>query len=132
MVYLNGHWRRYWIKAIVPPIANIAAIIYSIILSNIVGRLQHTSMIAKAHEHAPHTMSNIHSTKFLILVCFKLIIKKRLPFVYTLGGITQQPIYTIRSDLQHLQRALLWCDTHQSCSSECMLQNQDSQRSKLQ
>ena len=105
---------------------------YSIILSNVVGRLQHTSMIATAHEHAPHTMSNIHSTKFLILVCFKLIIKKRLPFVYTLGGITQQPIYTIRSDLQHLQRTLSWCDTHQSCSSECMLQTQASQRSQLQ
>lgn len=70
MVYLNGHWRRYWIKAIVPPIANMAAIMYSIILSNVVGRLQHTSMIATAHEHAPHTMSNIHSTKFLIFGLF--------------------------------------------------------------
>ena len=79
-------------NAIVPPMANMTAIMYSITASNVVGRVHTASIIATAHEHAAIVSIRIISANLLILFCFRLIIKKWLPFVYTLGGITQHAL----------------------------------------
>ena len=76
-------------NAIVPLTANIVAIMYSVTQSNVVGRVHTASIIATAHEHAAIVSMRMISINLLIMLLFRLIIKKRLPFVYTLGGITQ-------------------------------------------
>lgn len=80
------------INAIVPQMTSIVDTTYSVILSSVVGRAHTASIIARVYEHVAIVSMIIISINFLITISFRLIIKKRLPFVYTLGGITQHAL----------------------------------------
>jgi hypothetical protein len=63
-------------NAIVPPTANIVAIMYSITQFNVVGRVHTASIMATAHAHAATVSTTTISINLLITISFRSIIKK--------------------------------------------------------
>lgn len=93
------------INAIVPQMTSIVDTTYSVILSSSVGRAHTASIIARVYEHAAIVSMIIISINFLITISFRLIIKKRLPFVYTLGGITQHALLHVLASYRHSEHS---------------------------